>query len=58
MNWIIGNWEYALLVYFVAEKVVKLTPTKYDDITLDIIWASLKNITKKNTDKESRRRKK
>jgi hypothetical protein len=33
---LIGNWEYVLLGFMVAEKIVKLTPTKYDDILFDM----------------------
>tara|TARA_Y100000310_G_C20243741_1_gene605846 strand:+ start:96 stop:278 length:183 start_codon:yes stop_codon:yes gene_type:complete len=36
-EFIIGNWEYFLLGLMIAEKVVKLTPTKYDDIALDMV---------------------
>ena len=32
MEWIINNWQYLLLAFYVVEKIVKLTPTKYDDI--------------------------
>ena len=33
---LVGNWEYILLAFMVAEKIVKLTPTKYDDILFDM----------------------
>ena len=36
-GFIAENWEYFLLGFMILEKVVKLTPTKYDDIVLDII---------------------
>ena len=42
MEWFTNNWEIALAVFFVLEKVVKLSPTKYDDILIDIAWGSLK----------------
>ena len=32
-----ANWQYVLVVFYVAEKVVKMTPTKYDDIVLDML---------------------
>lgn len=41
MEWIIANWEWFLLGFFVAEKVVKLTPMKWDDIFVDGIKAGL-----------------
>mgnify|MGYP003116466594 CR=1 FL=1 len=31
-EWIVANWEYVLVVLYAVEKIVKLTPTKYDDI--------------------------
>lgn len=34
---LIANWQYVLLGLFIAEKIVKLTPTKYDDIILDVV---------------------
>ena len=47
MEWIINNWQYLLLAFYVVEKIVKLTPTKYDDILLDIIWGAIKKIAGK-----------
>jgi hypothetical protein len=44
MEWITSNWEWILVGYFVLEKVVKISPTKADDITLDIIWSGLKKV--------------
>lgn len=35
MEYIIQNWEYLLLGLYVAEKIVKLTPVKWDDIIVD-----------------------
>ena len=32
MDWISSNWEICFVVFFILEKVVKLSPTKYDDI--------------------------
>ena len=37
MGWITTNWEWILLVFYTLEKIVKLTPTKYDDILFDTI---------------------
>ena len=37
MGWITGNWEYVLLVVYVVEKLVKLSPSKKDDVIFDMI---------------------
>ena len=47
MEWITNNWEWVLIAFMIAEKGVKLSPTKYDDIILDIVWKNLKKIVKK-----------
>ena len=47
MDWIISNWEWMLLGFMIAEKLVKMSPTKYDDILLDFIWGNIKKIAKK-----------
>ena len=47
MDWIISNWQWMLLGFMVAEKLVKMSPTKYDDILLDFIWGNIKKIAKK-----------
>ena len=44
MDFLLTNWEWLLVAYFVAEKIVKVTPTQADDITLDIIWAGLRKV--------------
>ena len=36
------NWEYILVVIYALEKIVKLTPTKYDDIIFDMILKPIK----------------
>jgi hypothetical protein len=43
MSFIIANWAYILLTFFIAEKIVKLTPTPIDDIVIDLI---IKNVWK------------
>jgi len=45
--WLLANWQWILLGLYVAEKIVKVTPTKYDDIVFDIIGATLKKLIKK-----------
>ena len=47
MDFIVNNWEWVLIAFMVAEKCVKLSPTKADDIILDIIWKNLRKIVKK-----------
>ena len=44
MDWIINNWDICLLAFMILEKAVKLSPSKNDDIVLDIVWNSLKNM--------------
>ena len=44
MEWFLLNWDMCLLGFMVAEKIVKLTPTKYDDILLDMVWGSIKKL--------------
>ena len=42
-EWLAANWEYALFVIYALEKIVKLTPTKYDDIVFDMILKPIKD---------------
>tara|TARA_R110002012_G_C11529438_1_gene600326 strand:- start:252 stop:398 length:147 start_codon:yes stop_codon:yes gene_type:complete len=37
MELLTGNWEYVLLVVYVVEKLVKLSPSKKDDVVFDMI---------------------
>ena len=41
-DWVAANWEYILVAVYAAEKIVKLTPTKYDDIIFDMILKPIK----------------
>ena len=47
MEWLAGNWEWVLIGFMVAEKLVKLSPTKYDDIILDMVWGGIKKALNK-----------
>ena len=38
MEWIATNWEYMLIAILCIDKVVALSPTKWDDL----IWTSAK----------------
>ena len=42
VEFITMNWEWFLLGFMIAEKLVKLSPTKADDILLDVVWNSIK----------------
>ena len=41
-EWIAANWEYVLVVIYSLEKIVKMTPTKYDDILFDMLLKPIK----------------
>ena len=41
-EWLAQNWEYVLVAFYAIEKIVKLTPTKYDDIVFDMILKPIK----------------
>ena len=47
MDWFINNWDVCLAGFFLLEKMVKLSPTQYDDILLDVVWNSVKKVFKK-----------
>ncbi len=51
MDWFICNWQWILLGFYVAEKIVKVTPVLWDDILVDGIKAlatSIYNALKKS----------
>ena len=37
MSFLANNWEWVLLAVYVVEKVVKLSPSKKDDVLFDMI---------------------
>ena len=37
LAWVTANWEWILLGFYTLEKIVKLSPTKQDDIIFDTI---------------------
>ena len=47
MDWLTSNWEWCLIIFMVAEKLVKLSPTQYDDILLDFVWGNIKKLAGK-----------
>ena len=42
IEWFAANWPTCLAVFYGLGKNVKMTPTQYDDILLDIVWGSIK----------------
>ena len=38
MSFLISNWEYALIILLAIDKMVALSPSKWDDL----IWTSVK----------------
>ena len=46
-EWMMANWEYVLLGFYVLEKVVKLSPTDKDDILVDMIFQGLTKLVRK-----------
>ena len=36
-SFLTGNWEWCLLVLYVVEKVIKLSPSKKDDLVWDMV---------------------
>ncbi len=47
MEWIAANWTTCLAIFWMAEKVTKITPFPYDDILVDIIWSGVKKALRK-----------
>ena len=43
-EWMMANWDYVLLGFYVLEKVVKLSPSKKDDIIFDSILKPIFNM--------------
>jgi hypothetical protein len=37
MSFVTTNWEWILLAFYVIEKVVKLSPSKKDDVIFDMV---------------------
>jgi len=51
MDWMLKNWQWLLAGFYVAEKIVKLTPTKYDDIVVDMFWGAIRKVTGRGDEK-------
>jgi len=52
MNFLMSNWEWVLLAFMVLEKVIKLSPSKKDDILFDSVITPLFNMLKKGLGKK------
>ena len=46
MELLMNNWEYVLLSMYVIEKVVKLSPSKKDDVIFDMVLKPIFNAVK------------
>ncbi len=50
-EWLAQNWEWCLLAFYTIEKIVKLSPSKKDDVIFDAVlkplWDSLPKPGKK-----------
>jgi hypothetical protein len=49
MEWVSANWEYMLIGILCIDKVVALSPTKWDDL----IWTSIKKALYKAVGKDA-----
>ena len=47
MEFLIKNWEYVLLAFYVLEKIVKITPCTWDDILVDGVKSVITKLVKK-----------
>jgi len=46
MEFLTNNWEYVLLGFYIVEKVVRLSPTKADDVIFDMVLKPIFNTIK------------
>jgi hypothetical protein len=51
MEFLTQHWEYVLLGFYVLEKVVKLSPSKKDDIIFDSVIKPVFNMISGNKKK-------
>ena len=47
IDWLAANWQWVLVTFYVLEKVVKATPTKYDDILFDVLVSAIRRLVGK-----------
>ena len=43
-EWFISNWEWVLLGFYTIEKIVKLSPSKKEDIMFDAVIKPIFNM--------------
>jgi hypothetical protein len=48
------NWQTVIIIFFCLEKIVKLSPSKADDILVDVVFNGLKQLVNKKEEKESK----
>jgi len=46
MEFLTENWEWMLLAFMVAEKIVKMSPSDKDDIIFDVVVQGLTRMVK------------
>ena len=46
MGFLTSNWEWVMLALYVIEKVVKLSPSKKDDVIFDMVLKPILNKVK------------
>ena len=44
MDWLQAIWEYVLIGFYTLEKIVKMSPSKKDDILFDIVFDAVKKL--------------
>ena len=47
VEFLVNEWQLCIVIYTVVNYIVKLSPTKTDDILLDLFWGNLKKLAKK-----------
>ena len=52
-QWLTDNWQTVIVVFFCLEKIVKLSPSKNDDILVDVVFNGLKQLVNKKEEKEN-----
>jgi len=45
--WLGNNWTLVIAVFWVLEKVVKISPMKQDDIVVDMLYGFIKKLVGK-----------
>lgn len=51
IDFVLGKWEWFLLGFMIVEKIVKVTPCKWDDILVDGLISGVKDLVGKVTTK-------